>query len=115
MSQSVMSTYQRMDVGFVSGQGPWLVDERGERYLDALSGIAVCGLGHAHPRIAQVVAEQAARLVHTSNLIASPCRRSWPSGWLTSPAWSGRFSATRGRGQRGGDKNLPQARPSEAA
>lgn len=72
MSQSVMSTYQRMDVGFVSGQGPWLVDERGERYLDALSGIAVCGLGHAHPRIAQVVAEQAARLVHTSNLYRIP-------------------------------------------
>ena len=72
MSQSVMSTYQRMDVGFVSGQGPWLVDERGERYLDALSGIAVCGLGHSHPRIAQVVAEQAARLVHTSNLYRIP-------------------------------------------
>ena len=72
MSQSVMSTYQRLDVGFVSGQGPWLVDERGERYLDALSGIAVCGLGHAHPRIAQVVAEQAARLVHTSNLYRIP-------------------------------------------
>ena len=72
MSQSVMSTYQRMDVGFVSGQGPWLVDERGEHYLDALSGIAVCGLGHAHPRIAQVVAEQAARLVHTSNLYRIP-------------------------------------------
>ena len=67
-----MSTYQRMDVGFVSGQGPWLVDERGERYLDALSGIAVCSLGHAHPRIAQVVAEQAARLVHTSNLYRIP-------------------------------------------
>ena len=72
MSQSVMSTYQRMDVGFVSGQGPWLVDEGGERYLDALSGIAVCALGHAHPRIAQVVAEHAARLVHTSNLYRIP-------------------------------------------
>ena len=67
-----MSTYQRLDVSFVSGQGPWLVDERGERYLDALSGIAVCGLGHAHPRVAQVVAEQAARLVHTSNLYRIP-------------------------------------------
>ena len=67
-----MSTYQRMDVGFVSGQGPWLVDEGGECYLDALSGIAVCGLGHAHPRIAQVVAEHAARLVHTSNLYRIP-------------------------------------------
>lgn len=67
-----MSTYQRLEIGFVSGQGPWLVDERGERYLDALSGIAVCGLGHAHPRIAQVVAEQAARLVHTSNLYRIP-------------------------------------------
>lgn len=67
-----MSTYQRLDVSFVSGQGPWLVDERGERYLDALSGIAVCGLGHAHSRIAQVVAEQAARLVHTSNLYRIP-------------------------------------------
>ena len=67
-----MSTYKRLDVGFVSGHGAWLVDEQGVRYLDALSGIAVCGLGHAHPGIADVVARQAGRLIHTSNLYRIP-------------------------------------------
>ncbi len=67
-----MPTYQRLDVGFESGEGAWLVDQQGNRYLDALSGVAVCSLGHAHPRVAQAVAEQARRLVHTSNLYRIP-------------------------------------------
>ena len=67
-----MSTYQRMDIGFESGHGAWLVDQRGERYLDALSGIAVCSLGHANPEIAGVIAKQAGRLIHTSNLYRIP-------------------------------------------
>ena len=67
-----MATYKRLDVAFEAGEGAWLIDGRGERYLDALSGIAVCGLGHAHPVIAEVLARQARRLVHTSNLYRIP-------------------------------------------
>jgi len=65
---AVMATYGRMNVSFERGQGVWLWDTEGRRYLDALSGIAVCGLGHAHPRLAAALCEQAGMLWHTSNL-----------------------------------------------
>ena len=68
MSDALMNNYGRMDVAFVRGEGVWLWDEAGRRYLDALSGIAVCGLGHAHADVARAVSEQAGELVHTSNL-----------------------------------------------
>lgn len=64
----LMSTYRQMDVAFEKGEGVWLFDTEGNKYLDAISGIAVCGLGHCHPKITRVIQEQAARLVHTSNL-----------------------------------------------
>ncbi|MGG7055203.1 aspartate aminotransferase family protein [Nitrosomonas sp. ANs5] len=64
----LMNTYARLPVTFVKGEGVWLWDDRGVRYLDALSGIAVCGLGHCHPALARALCEQAATLVHTSNL-----------------------------------------------
>ncbi len=67
-----MGTYTRLPVAFERGAGVWLWDTHGERYLDALSGIAVCGLGHAHPQVAKSLAEQAATLVHTSNLYEVP-------------------------------------------
>ena len=67
-----MATYARQAVAFERGAGVWLWDTQGERYLDALSGIAVCGLGHAHPDVARAIAEQAATLVHTSNLYQVP-------------------------------------------
>jgi acetylornithine aminotransferase len=63
-----MSTYARLPVQFERGDGIWLWDTEGRQYLDALSGIAVCALGHAHPGVSQALAEQASRLVHTSNL-----------------------------------------------
>ena len=63
-----MSTYNRLPVQFEKGEGIWLWDSEHRQYLDALSGIAVCGLGHAHPAVTRAVSEQAARLVHTSNL-----------------------------------------------
>ena len=69
---ALMNTYARLPVAFERGAGAWLWDTHGERYLDALSGIAVCGLGHAHPEVAQAIAEQAATLVHTSNLYQVP-------------------------------------------
>ena len=67
MTESVMPTYGRLDITFAKGEGAWLTDTRGERYLDALSGIAVCNLGHCHPAVTRAISEQAATLVHTSN------------------------------------------------
>ncbi|MBM4208602.1 MAG: aspartate aminotransferase family protein [Gammaproteobacteria bacterium] len=68
MSNHVMPTYNRLAVTFSHGEGVWLWDDKGKRYLDALSGIAVCGLGHAHPAVHQAICEQSAKLLHTSNL-----------------------------------------------
>lgn len=67
-SGSLMNTYARLPVEFTHGQGIWLYDQQGNAYLDALSGIAVCGLGHAHPAVTQAITEQAGKLLHTSNL-----------------------------------------------
>ena len=67
-----MSTYARLPIAFARGEGVWLWDEQGRRHLDALSGIAVCGLGHAHPAVASALAEQVATLLHTSNLYRIP-------------------------------------------
>jgi acetylornithine aminotransferase len=63
-----MSTYNRLPVQFQRGEGIWLWDNENRQYLDALSGIAVCGLGHAHPVVTRAIIEQAGQLVHTSNL-----------------------------------------------
>jgi len=68
MNQSLMQTYKRLSVTFARGEGAVLWDTDGKAYLDALSGIAVCNLGHAHPAVTQAVCEQAGQLVHTSNL-----------------------------------------------
>ena len=68
MADHLMSTYARLPVRFERGEGIWLWDSEGRQHMDALSGIAVCGLGHAHPAVARAIAEQAGRLVHTSNL-----------------------------------------------
>jgi acetylornithine aminotransferase len=68
MSEHVMTTYNRLPVTFERGEGVWLWDSEHRQYLDALSGIAVCGLGHAHPAVTAALADQAAKLVHTSNL-----------------------------------------------
>lgn len=64
----LMTTYRPMDITFEKGDGVWLFDKEGNKYLDAISGIAVCGLGHCHPKVTQTIQEQAAKLVHTSNL-----------------------------------------------
>ena len=63
-----MKNYNPLPVSFVKGEGSWLIDDRGERYLDALGGIAVCALGHSHPSLSEVISEQAASLMHTSNI-----------------------------------------------
>lgn len=64
----VMNTYAQLPVTFVKGEGVWLWSDRGEKYLDALSGVAVCGLGHCHPRLAEALCKQARTLMHTSNI-----------------------------------------------
>ena len=68
MSDALMSTYARLPVTFEKGEGCWLWDTEGKRYLDGISGIAVCNLGHAHPAVAKALCEQAGKLVHTSNI-----------------------------------------------
>ena len=70
--QFLIPTYARQPVAFERGEGVWLYDQAGERYLDAVSGVAVCNLGHAHPAVTRALAEQAGRLVHTSNLYRIP-------------------------------------------
>jgi acetylornithine/N-succinyldiaminopimelate aminotransferase len=68
----LMNTYGRLPVAFERGEGVWLWDTQGKRYLDALSGIAVSGVGHAHPRLVQAIATQAGRIIHASNLYQIP-------------------------------------------
>lgn len=63
-----MNTYMRQPVTFVKGEGVWLWDDKGEKYLDALAGVAVNGLGHAHPKLLRAISEQAAKLIHVSNI-----------------------------------------------
>jgi acetylornithine/N-succinyldiaminopimelate aminotransferase len=64
----LMNTYARQPVSFVKGEGVWLYDAEGNRYLDALAGVAVNGLGHAHPKLVKAISEQAAKLIHVSNV-----------------------------------------------
>ena len=67
-----MNTYGTKATTLVKGTGAWLWDDKGKKYLDALSGIAVCGLGHSHPAVAAAMAEQAATLTHCSNFFDIP-------------------------------------------
>jgi len=64
----LMNTYSRLPVTFAKGEGVWLWDDQGNKYLDALAGIAVCGIGHSHPKLVKAISEQAGTLIHTSNL-----------------------------------------------
>jgi acetylornithine aminotransferase len=64
----LMNTYARQPITFTHGEGVWLWDTNGKRYLDALSGIAVNTLGHAHPQLTAILAAQLGKLIHTSNV-----------------------------------------------
>ena len=70
--QHLMPTYNRLPLSFTRGDGVWLEDAEGNKYLDAISGIAVCGLGHCHPEVSKAICDQAATLMHTSNLYEIP-------------------------------------------
>ena len=71
-STHLMQTYSPQPVAFARGEGAWLWDTTGKRYLDALAGIAVNGLGHNHPVLVKALCEQAGKLIHTSNLFQVP-------------------------------------------
>ena len=71
-TQAIMPTYGRLNVEFIKGEGCWLIDKDGRRYLDALSGLGVVALGHAHPAIAEAITTQGGALLHTSNLYRIP-------------------------------------------
>jgi len=68
VTSHLLPTFARVDLAFERGEGAWLTTTTGERYLDFTSGVAVNALGHAHPHVAQALAEQAAKLIHVSNL-----------------------------------------------
>ena len=68
----LIPTYNRQPVAFIRGDGVWLFDKTGDRYLDALAGIAVSSLGHGHPALTAAIANQSRRLIHTSNLYEIP-------------------------------------------
>lgn len=68
IKETLMPTYARLPVTFARGEGAVLFDTEGKQYLDAVAGVAVCSLGHAHPQVADAISEQAHRLMHTSNL-----------------------------------------------
>ncbi len=74
-SSPLMSTYLPQPVAFSHGDGVWLFDTQGRRYLDALSGIAVNTLGHNHPRLVAALREQVGRIIHASNLFESPLQK----------------------------------------
>ncbi len=67
MTSNIMPTYNRKPVTFVKGEGVYLFDKHGKKYLDALCGLAVTSLGHSHPLISQTITNQAEKLIHTSN------------------------------------------------
>lgn len=67
MTDHLMKNYAPLPVTFVRGEGAWLWDTSGKKYLDALCGVAVCGLGHVHPAVTKALCDQASTLVHTSN------------------------------------------------
>lgn len=71
----LMNTYNRLSVAFDHGKGAWIYDTDGHKYLDALSGIAVTGLGHAHPAVTQAICDQAGKLIHCSNIYTIPLQQ----------------------------------------
>jgi len=73
-THNLMDTYGRQPISLIKGSGAYVWDDSGKKYLDALSGIAVCSLGHAHPAITKAICEQAATLIHTSNIYRIPAQ-----------------------------------------
>ena len=67
-TDALMNNYGTRTITVTKGSGSWLWDDQGNKYLDAIAGIAVCGLGHCHPAVSEAISQQAQTLVHSSNL-----------------------------------------------
>ncbi|MBP9721634.1 MAG: aspartate aminotransferase family protein [Gammaproteobacteria bacterium] len=72
MSSYLMPTYNPLPIAFIRGEGSWLIDKDNNRYLDALGGIAVTSLGHAHPNLVNAIKSQAEKVLHLSNVVTIP-------------------------------------------
>ena len=108
-AERVIGTYARLPVEFVRGEGSRLWDAEGNEYLDFLCGISVTSLGHCHPRVVEAVREQAASLMHVSNLFyTEPAMRLAERLSELEPRRQGVLLQLRRRGQRGGDQARPQ-------
>ena len=94
---NLMNTYLQLPVTFARGEGVWLWDETGKRYLDALAGVAVCGLGHCHPKLVAALCKQAGTLIHTSNLYHIGRQEQLASSWRHCQVWTTLFSAIQAR------------------
>ena len=81
-SSALMTTYAQLPIAFSHGKGSWIYDDQGRRYLDALSGIAVNTLGHAHPRLVSALTDQIQKIMHSSNLFRVPLQEE-VAGFLT--------------------------------
>lgn len=75
MSEYLLHTYNPLPVQFTHGEGVWLFDQSGKKYLDALCGIAVTGLGHRHPAVTETIQSQAEKVIHLSNLVQIPAQQ----------------------------------------
>ena len=67
LKNSLLNTYKRLPVSFEKGEGVWLFDKFGNKYLDGLSGVAVNTLGHNHPKLIKAINDQVSKLIHVSN------------------------------------------------
>lgn len=86
-SKALMNTYGDRAATLIKGEGAWLWNDKGDKYLDALSGIAVCGLGHSHPAITKAITEQLSTLTHCSNFSPSLIKKYWQRSFVISPVW----------------------------
>ena len=91
----VMPTYGRLPIALSHGEGAYVWDTEGRRYLDALSGIAVNTLGHKHPKLTPALQEQVSQMIHCCNYYQVPLQRNWPACWLERSGLTNVSSATR--------------------
>ncbi|MEQ1635852.1 MAG: aspartate aminotransferase family protein [Methylococcales bacterium] len=96
MTSHIMPTYARLPVTFTRGQGAWLWDDQGQRYLDALSGISVCNLGHAHPAVHAAICAQSERLLHTSNIYGNALQEQLASALMAASGMDNVFFCNSG-------------------
>jgi len=90
----LLQNYARHPIVITRGDGPYMWDVNGKRYLDFIAGIGVNALGQNHPRIVKAIQEQAAKLIHTSNLFYNEYQDRWRSALRRPAVSNGRFSPT---------------------